>query len=220
MDDGLSPKAFEASRGTGDWRVLGEGACTYVHTGSFEVGVRLVAAIGALTPGDADRTPDIDLRRDAVVVRLITVTDDWYGPSRRDLELARRISGVISELGLTADPSRVQTVQLTIDSLVIPQVLPFWRAVLGYVDREDSPEDLVDALGRGPSVWFQEMTEPRPGRHRIHVDVWVPVDQAEARVAAALAAGGHLVSSAHAPGWWTLGDAEGNEVDVATWQDH
>jgi 4a-hydroxytetrahydrobiopterin dehydratase len=25
------------------------------------------------------------------------------------------------------------------------------------------------------------------------------------------------VSDAHAPEWWTLADAEGNEVDVATW---
>jgi len=48
-------------------------------------------------------------------------------------------------------------------------------------------------------------------------DIFVPHDQAEARVAAALAAGGHLVSDEHAPEWWALADAEGNEVDVATW---
>jgi hypothetical protein len=34
--------------------------------------------------------------------------------------------------------------------------------------------------------------------------------------ASALAAGGHLVSDEHAPEWWTLADAEGNEVDVTT----
>ena len=45
----------------------------------------------------------------------------------------------------------------------------------------------------------------------------VPHDQAEARVAAAIAAGGHLVTDEWAPAWWTLADAEGNEVDVATW---
>ena len=38
----------------------------------------------------------------------------------------------------------------------------------------------------------------------------------EARVAAAIAAGGHLVSDEHAPMWWTLADAEGNEADIAT----
>jgi 4a-hydroxytetrahydrobiopterin dehydratase len=40
-------------------------------------------------------------------------------------------------------------------------------------------------------------------------------DQAGARVAAALAAGGRLVTDEHAPSWWTLADPEGNEVDVA-----
>ena len=44
-----------------------------------------------------------------------------------------------------------------------------------------------------------------------------PEDQAEARIAAALAAGGRLISDANAPAWWTLADAEGNEACVATW---
>jgi 4a-hydroxytetrahydrobiopterin dehydratase len=44
----------------------------------------------------------------------------------------------------------------------------------------------------------------------------VPYDQAEARIAAALAAGGRLVTDEHAPEWWVLSDAEGNEVDVCT----
>jgi len=35
---------------------------------------------------------------------------------------------------------------------------------------------------------------------------------------AALAAGGTLVSDRHAPAWWTLADAQGNKVDLATWQ--
>jgi 4a-hydroxytetrahydrobiopterin dehydratase len=89
--------------------------------------------------------------------------------------------------------------------------------VLGYEYRSDSPEeDLVDPRGRGPGFWFQRMGAPRPQRNRIHIDVWVPYDQAEARIAAALAAGGRLVDDEHAPAWWTLADAEGNEADVAT----
>jgi 4a-hydroxytetrahydrobiopterin dehydratase len=46
--------------------------------------------------------------------------------------------------------------------------------------------------------------------------VWVPHDQAEARIAAAIAAGGHLVTDKHAPSFWVLADAEGNEACVAT----
>ncbi len=60
------------------------------------------------------------------------------------------------------------------------------------------------------------MDVPRPQRNRVHVDVFVPNDIAEACVAAALAVGGRLVYGSHAPDWWTLADAEGNEVDVAT----
>ena len=82
------------------------------------------------------------------------------------------------------------------------RVLPFWRAVLGYEPRPDSPEeDLVDPGGRGPAIWFETMEEPRPVRNGIHLAVWVPHDQAEARVAAALAAGGRVVYDAQAPAW-------------------
>jgi 4a-hydroxytetrahydrobiopterin dehydratase len=61
------------------------------------------------------------------------------------------------------------------------------------------------------------MDEPRRDRGgAIHIGVWVPHDQAEARVSAALAAGGHLVRDTYAPAWWTLADAYGNEADIAT----
>jgi 4a-hydroxytetrahydrobiopterin dehydratase len=96
--------------------------------------------------------------------------------------------------------------------------MPFWHAVLSYEYRADTPEaDLIDQLGRAAPLWFQQMDAPRPQRNRIHFDVWVPHDQAEASIAAAIAAGGHLVSDEHAPEWWTLADPEGNEVDVCTW---
>jgi len=200
--------------------VLGEGACAYFRTGSFTAGARLVHAIGELA-GLGEHHPDLDLRHEGVTVRLLTTADDWYGLTERDLDLARQISAVARQLGLSADPSALQTVQVSIDALVGSEVMPFWRAVLGYEYRPDSPdEDLIDPRGRGPSLWFQEMDAPRPQRNRIHIDVWVPHDQAEARVKAAIAAGGRLVTDEHAPGWWTLADPEGNEVDVATWMDH
>src|SRR5262245_4508996 len=216
MDEPITARRFHEAGGVEDWRVLGEGACTHLRTGSFAAAARLVQAIAAL-PGLEDHRPDLDLRSGGVTVRLITITDDYYGLTVRDLELARRISAVARELGVPADPSATQTVQVSIDALVGADVMPFWRAVLGYEYRGDSPdEDLVDPRGRGPSLWFQRMDAPRPQRNRIHVDVWVPHDQAEARVAAAVAAGGRLVGDEHAPEWWTLADAEGNEVDVAT----
>jgi 4a-hydroxytetrahydrobiopterin dehydratase len=67
-------------------------------------------------------------------------------------------------------------------------------------------------------VWFQQMDAPRPQRNRIHLDVIVPHDVAEERVAATLAAGGRLVSADRAPAFWVLADVEGNEACVCTWQ--
>ncbi len=153
------------------------------------------------------------MRYDGVTVRLRT--HEVHGLSERDVTLARQISAAARDLDVPADPSAVQTVQVAIDALVAPEVMPFWRAVLGY--REERSEDLVDPHSRAPSIWFQEMESPRSQRNRIHVDISVPHDQAEARVAAAIAAGGHLVTDQHAPAWWVLADAEGNEADVATW---
>jgi 4a-hydroxytetrahydrobiopterin dehydratase len=217
MSEWVSLRQFHEADGVGDWWVLGEGACAFFRTGSFAAGARLAQAIGELDGLD-DRHPDVDLRWAGVTVRLLTITSDASGLTRRDVELARRISALARGLGFPADPAQLQTVQVSIDALVGADVMPFWRAVLGYEYRPDSPdEDLIDPRGRGPSLWFQKMDAPRPQRNRVHIDVWVPHDQAEARIAAALAAGGRMVTDEHAPAWWTLADAEGNEVDVATW---
>jgi 4a-hydroxytetrahydrobiopterin dehydratase len=215
VTENITGRQFLESDGVEDWRVIGEGACTYFRSGSFAAGARLVHAISRLA-GPEDHHPDVDLRSGGVIVRLITITDGYYGMSKHHVDLARQISAVARELDVPADPSAVQTVQVTIDALVIPEVIPFWRAVLGYQDRGDGDEDLIDPLGRGPSFWFQQMDAPRPQRNRIHLDIWVPHDQAEARVAAAIAAGGHLVTDEHAPAFWVLADAEGNEACVAS----
>jgi 4a-hydroxytetrahydrobiopterin dehydratase len=213
MSEQISPKRFHEL----DWRVVRDDACAYFRTGSFSEGVALVDAIAEL--GDAaDHHPDVDLRPGGVTVRLrTTVPDQGFRPGEQDVELARQISEAAGELGVTVDPSALQNVQVAIDALVIPDVLPFWRAVLGYEQVGDA--DLIDPHFQGPPFWFQQMDAPRPQRNRIHIDLYVPVELAEARVAAALAAGGHLVTDEHAPEWWTLADAEGNEVDVAPWPD-
>jgi 4a-hydroxytetrahydrobiopterin dehydratase len=205
----ISPGRFHEA----GWRVLRDDACTYFDTGTFAKGLELVEAIGRLAAA-GDRHPDIDLRPEGVTVRLGT-----HGPlpTEEDLDLAERISAAARELGVPIDLDGLQAVQVAIDALVIPEVLPFWQAVLGYLKVDDA--DLIDPRLAGPPFWFQQMDAPRPQRNRIHVDVYVSQDEAETRVAGGLAAGGHLVSDAHAPEWWTLADAEGNEVDIAPWPD-
>ena len=215
--DGISARQFRESDGVADWRVLADGAYAFFRTQSFAAGARLVGAIGELAGVD-DHHPDVDLRRGGVTVRLITVSGDYFGMSGRDVDLARRISALSREHDATAEVSSVQAFLVIPGAPATAEVMPFWEAVLGYRRRGDSPdEDLVDPQDRGPGFWFESMDEPRPGGFgAIHVAVWVPGEHAEARVAAALAAGGHLVRDKDAPASWTLADAVGNEVDVAT----
>jgi 4a-hydroxytetrahydrobiopterin dehydratase len=212
MSERISPQRFHEAEGVEDWRVLFSGACAHFRTESFTAGVALVDAIGRLA-GAARRHPDVDLRPSGVTVCLPPV--EFGGQSEGDVEIARQISAAARGLDLPADPAGVQTVQISIDALVTEKVMPFWRALLGY--EQVGAEDLLDPHRRGPALWFQQMDVPRPRRNRIHVDISVPHDQAEARVTAAIAAGGRLVSDRNAPEYWALADAEGNEADVATW---
>ena len=97
MSEQITMRQFHEAAGGEDWRVLGEGACAYFRTGSFAAGVRLVHAISELDGLD-DHRPDVDLRDGGVTMRLITATPDDYGLSKRDLELALRISALAASL--------------------------------------------------------------------------------------------------------------------------
>lgn len=201
--------------GLADWRFgLGAILATF-RAGSFPEAVAFAAAAAELAEAH-DHHPDIDVRYpDRAIVRLTTHAAG--GLTTRDTDLARELSAIAAERGLTAEPLVVQTFEVAVDALDIDAVRPFWQAVLGY--RADRDGNLVDPLGRGPAVWFQQMDAPRPQRNRLHIDVTVPHDVAEQRVAETLAAGGSLVSDAAARAFWVLADPEGNEVCICTWQD-
>ena len=175
-------------------------------------GLKLVDEIGRLAEA-AGTTRTSTSGRGVVEVRL--VTQEHWSLTDLDLSLARQISQAARALGLSADPGRTLTWEFALDALDVDKVRTFWCAVLGYELAGDS--DIADPDGLYPPVYVQQMDEMRTGRNRIHIDVGVPHDQAEARVAAALAAGGTLVSDRFAPMHWTLADPEGNEVDLATW---
>jgi 4a-hydroxytetrahydrobiopterin dehydratase len=148
----------------------------------------------------------------------VTLREDFMGMTDRDLELAQQISATALEQGLKSDPSRIQSLLLIPGAPNIKEIMPFWQAVMGYIPRPDSPdEDLVDPHDHGNAFWFEEMEETRPGGlGAIHLALWMPEEETQARVDAALAAGGHLVRDDYAPAWWTLADKYGNEIDVAS----
>jgi 4a-hydroxytetrahydrobiopterin dehydratase len=195
------------------WRVLYGKIFSTFQTGSFARGMEFVTGVSELAEA-ANHHPDIVLRYPSVGISL--VSHDVNGLTSRDVELATEISSLAAELGIEPDLTAPQVVEIAIDALDISAVLPFWRAVLGYA-ADDSTGDVVDPRGTGPTVWFQQMDAPRPQRNRIHLDIAVPHDVAEQRVAAAIEAGGRLVTDEYAPSWWVLSDVEGNEACVATW---
>lgn len=209
MNEGerLTAQQFQDSGGLEDWRVLAFGASTWFDAPSHSAGAALVNRVAVLADAAGHR-PDIDLRATGVHVR--TLTQAAASLTEHDVSLARAISAAARDLGLSADPSAVQAVQLTVDALDKPSVIPFWCAALGYEQMGD--DDLVDAMRRDPAIWFQQMATARPLRNRVHVDVGVPHDLAHDRVAAVKVAGGREAFAADY--YVTLADAEGNEVDV------
>lgn len=226
MEQALSRRAASDAVSDHGWRYLLGMLRTSVPVGSLvqaaEVAVRVVAACGS----DADGHLHADLRPDRVVLTLVSL--DQAALTARDVDLAHRLSAVLRDVGLrtepdigTGAPRSVQVVEIAVDALDIAAVRPFWKAVLGYVDEAgaDGPEaPIVDPVGQSPTIWFQQMDQPRPERNRIHFDVCVPHDEAPRRIEAALAAGGRLVSASGAPAFWVLADVEGNEACVTTWQ--
>ena len=214
MSELISTQDFHRAVGVEGWRIVAGGPTVHYRTGTYAAGAVLVQAIiGLGTAGGHE--PHVDLRHEGVTVRLPIFGPEGDGFAGEYAEVAQHISAAARELGLQADPSVPQTLQFAVDAMVPPDVAPFWRAVLGgYIDRDDE-YDLIDPHWRQPAINFGQMDVPRPQRNRIHINMYVPYDQAEPRIRAALAAGGHIVTDQFAPSWWVLADCEGNEVCVA-----
>ncbi|MGH9184707.1 MAG: VOC family protein [Acidimicrobiales bacterium] len=207
----LTALQFQQSGGVEDWRALAVGASAWFAASSQPAGAEL-ARRAVLIGEDVCRVPDVDLRTSGVHVR--TWSGAGSGLTDDDVALARAISVAARELGLAADPSVLQTVQLTIDTAQQESVMGFWRAALAY--DAVGQDDLVDAMGRDPSIWFQDMDAGRPLRNRVHLDVGVPPELVRERLKAIETAGGRVMRSSdfHV----ALADAEGNEVDVVPMQ--
>lgn len=220
MADLISATEFDAADGLQDWRFILGGIEGWFNAGSFDGATSFAHRI-ARAANDANHHPDIDIRYPARVFVCLT-THAAGGLTNLDLELARTISAIATDSGASSEPLSKSRIEIAIDAVNIDAVRPFWQAVLGYEPRapDEAPfYDISDPHRVGPAFWFQQMAEPRTERNRFHIDVMVPHDQAESRIAAALAAGGRLVSDKRAKAFWVLADVEGNEACVCTWQD-
>ncbi|THJ68502.1 4a-hydroxytetrahydrobiopterin dehydratase [Arthrobacter echini] len=199
--------------GLADWRKLPQALHARFLTRDFTTGLALVAAIGELAE-DARHHPDVVLTYPHVDVKLLS--HDAGGVTERDVDLARSISELAAGRGINADPGAPTVVELALDTAEAQTIGPFWAALLtgdaGAVDGDD----VVDPSGRVPLLWFQHTDHHETPRQRFHLDLWVPHDVADTRIAAAVSAGGRIVDDAEAPSFTVLADAEGNRACVCT----
>lgn len=210
----VSAAEFAALDGLDEWRFMLGAITAEYRARSYPAAASLIETV-AEAAEDARHHPDVDLRYPGLV-RFVLTTHAAGSLTVLDIDLARTISALAAGAG--AEPTRagLQALEVAIDTMDADRIRPFWAAVLGY---RDEGGNLVDPRRIGPPFWFQQMEAPRTERGRFHIDISLPHDVAEERMAAAIAAGGRLVTDRYARSWWVLADADGNEACISTWQD-
>lgn len=205
-------REFLSADGVDDWVIVHGGPTAVFMVASLQEAARLAAAV-AEVPGLDPRTL-LSAASDRLTVKL---TREMWGTEAGHVEVARAISEVARQHRASADRGAVQEVQLAVAAKPESIDLPFWRAVLGYAPMAD--DNGIDPLGQGSTVWMQDLDPAKPLRHAMHIDVSVAREHAEARMQAAVAAGGRIVDESAAPGAWILADRSGNKVCIAAWPD-
>ena len=196
-----------------DWRKLAQALHARFRTGDFVTGLKFVTAATEVAEA-ANHHPDVTLTYPFVDVKLIS--HDVSHVTQRDIDLARKISELAREQGISAEPSAVTELELALDTADLAAVGPFWAALLTGSPDSLNGNDVVDPNGRVPLLWFQDTDAHETPRQRFHIDLWVPHDVAEDRIPAAVAAGGRVVDDENAPSFVVLADPEGNKACVCT----
>jgi 4a-hydroxytetrahydrobiopterin dehydratase len=206
-------KEFLQAEGLEDWVVLHGGPSAVFLTSSLIDAADLARAVAQL-PGLDGTNVQLSIVSNRLTVRL---TREIWKIEEEHITLAREISSIAKSLGAVAEPNQVQEVQFAIAAKKDAIDLKFWQAVLGYDPMLD--DNAIDPLGVSSTVWMQDIEEGKTLRHAMHIDVSLSKESAQARVDAAVAAGGIVVDGSHAPSWWILADRSGNKVCVVAWPD-
>lgn len=101
-DDQKLDAAAVQAEGLDDWKIADGALQAQFDTGSFSVGLDLVNKLGAAAE-EASHHPDVELQYPQVGIKL--VSHDVGGITQRDVRLARRISEMASEAGISASSS-------------------------------------------------------------------------------------------------------------------
>ena len=200
--------------GLADWRKLAQALHARFLTGDFARGLAFVTAVAEVAE-EAGHHPDVTLtyplrRHQAGQPRRLLGHRPRPRPRPADQRDRPRAG--------TSPPSRARLteVELALDTADLAAVGPFWAALLTGSTDAFQGDDVVDPGGRVPLLWFQSTDAHETPRQRFHIDLWVPHDVADERIAAAVAAGGRVVDDSPAPAFAVLADPEGNRVCVCT----
>ncbi|ATG52012.1 4a-hydroxytetrahydrobiopterin dehydratase [Brachybacterium vulturis] len=202
------------------WCQLAQGLHARYQIDDFAAGGRFLVDIGE-AGAELGHQPIVSM--DARHVDLKLVSDDaifrdgetehvaqWV--TQKDLDLAARITEIAARHELSADVAAVSHVELGLDNSQSATIAPVWAALLtGDPDAQGrgTPSDEVrDATGRVPNLWFGDV--PQADGQRFHLEVYVTPEVATERIAAAVAAGGTVVDDSQAPSLVVLADQDGN----------
>lgn len=199
--------------GLEDWRKLAQALHARFRTGDFVRGLEFVTAVASAAES-ANHHPDVTLTYPYVDLALIS--HDAGRLTQRDLDLARSISEIAREREIEADTRSLAEVELALDTAALAAAGAFWAALLTGTQDAVSGDGVMDPNHRVPLLWFQHTDAHETPRQRFHLDLWVPHDYADERIAAAVAAGGTVVDDSEAPSFTVLADPEGNRVCVCT----
>lgn len=215
MNDSSKRLGFDdvSAAGLTGWVHIRRSLRAIYRPADFVSGLAFVNRIGEAAEA-ANHHPDITLKYS--VVSVTTSSHDVGGLTSRDVDLARAITQIAEELGLAADSAAITDVGFALDTPDTPAAVKFWQAVTGWSASDDAVQDADQLL---PELWFQDTDSTAVDRQRFHLDLEVPRDQVDARLEAAIAAGGTLVDDGAAPSFWVLADPEGNKVCLCTAQD-
>ncbi|HEY4615141.1 MAG TPA: 4a-hydroxytetrahydrobiopterin dehydratase [Citricoccus sp.] len=205
----------EALSGLPDWRRRNTGIYTAYRCPDSATAVQLLGRIAAVCE-ELDHHPDLDWRYDHVFIDSSS-HDAGGAVTRRDIRLARRISALAAEAGVTAVPGENRSYDIALDTTDPGALEEFWSTALGY-RRHRRTGDLRDPHRRGPGFWFQATDTPddRP----MHVDVTASRDSLDApRAALTERSRGQHEDATFAPRWWIYTDADGNRVCLCSGED-
>jgi 4a-hydroxytetrahydrobiopterin dehydratase len=197
-----------------DWRKLAQALHARYRVTDFTAGAAFAAAVAEAAEA-AGHHPDLKMTREVVDVSLCT-REDGLWVTEKDIGMAREISEIARQQGLTPEPAAVTQLELALDTADDSRVARFWAALLTGSPDNNIYDSVFDPTGRVPSVWFQGTGEHEPPRQRWHFDLWLAPEAAEERIAAAVAAGGSVVYDSGAPSYTVLADPDGNRVCVCT----